>query len=130
MNQLNQRLPPASADPDGPTTTAEMQRRIAAPARKRQGTRMTTTNSPKYQIGDIVCWQHDSERVATGTIVSQKAGPRYHVEIHFNPGLEFEMSEDELHPVHPEILQEILEALQAAIDCERMSSGRRRLICG
>jgi hypothetical protein len=77
---------------------------------------MTTTHSPKYQIGDIVCWQHDSERVATGTVVSQEDGPRYYVEIHFNPGLEFEMSEDKLHPVQPEIIRETLEALQAAID--------------
>jgi uncharacterized protein YijF (DUF1287 family) len=77
---------------------------------------MTTTNSPKYQIGDIVCWRHDSERVATGTVVSQESGRRYYVEIHFNPGLVFVMSEDELHPVHPEIIRETQEALQAAID--------------
>jgi uncharacterized protein YijF (DUF1287 family) len=76
---------------------------------------MTTTNSHKYQIGDIVCWQHDSERVATGTVVSQEDGRLYYVEIHFNPGLVFVMSEDELHPVHPEIIRETLEALRVAI---------------
>lgn len=26
----------------------------------------------EYQIGDIVCWQHDSEGVATDTVVSQE----------------------------------------------------------
>ena len=50
---------------------------------------MTINNSPRYQIGDIVCWEHDSERVATGTVVSQESGSRYYVEIHFNPGLGF-----------------------------------------
>ena len=39
---------------------------------------MTTTNSPKYQIGDIVCWDHDSERVVTGTVASCE-GPLYDV---------------------------------------------------
>jgi hypothetical protein len=74
---------------------------------------MTTTNSPKYQIGDIVCWKHDSERVVTGTVASYE-GPLYDVEIHFNPGLYLEMPEDMLHPVDPDILRETLEALQAA----------------
>jgi hypothetical protein len=76
---------------------------------------MTTTNSPKYQIGDIVCWDDDSERVGTGTVASYE-GPLYDIEIHFNPGLYVEMSEDMLRPVDAYILRETLEALQAALE--------------
>jgi hypothetical protein len=77
---------------------------------------MTAANSPKYEIGDIVCWQHDSERVATGTVVSHKGSQDYYVEIHFNPGLELEMAEDELNSVDPDILRESLEGLRAALE--------------
>jgi len=76
---------------------------------------MTTTNSPKYQIGDIVCWDDDSERVVTGIVASYE-GPLHDVEIHFNPGLYVEMSEDMLRPVDAYILRETLEALQAALE--------------
>jgi len=88
-----------------------------------------STTTPKYQIGDIVQWSHDSERVATGTVVStvvsHSRGPLYDVEIHFNPGLFYgEMSEDQLELVHPDILGETLETIQAAL--KALDAGRRR----
>jgi hypothetical protein len=46
---------------------------------------MTINNSPKYQIGDIGCWQHDSERVATGTVVSQEEDAALPRVVQFNP---------------------------------------------
>jgi hypothetical protein len=86
-----------------------------------------STTTPKYQIGDIVQWSHDSERVATGTIVStvvsHNRGPLHDVEIHFNPGLFLEkMSEDQLKLVHPDILRETLETIQAAL--KALDAGR------
>jgi hypothetical protein len=80
----------------------------------------TGSTTSKYEIGDIVQWRHDSERVATGTvvgtIVSHKRGRLYDVEIHFNPGLlNADMSEDQLELVHPEILRDTLETIQAAL---------------
>jgi hypothetical protein len=76
---------------------------------------MTTAHSLKYKVGDIVCWDHDSERVGTGTVVSYE-GSLYMVEIHFNPGLHLELPEDLLHPVDTDVLREMLEALQAALE--------------
>jgi hypothetical protein len=83
-------------------------------------TNRRTTTTPRYQIGNIVQWRHDSERVATGTVVStvvsHNRGPMYDVEIHFNPGLFYgEMSEDQLELVHPDILRETLETIHAAL---------------
>jgi hypothetical protein len=83
-------------------------------------TKPESTTTPKYRIGDVMQWRHDSERVATGTVVStvvsHNRGPLYDVEIHFNPGLFYgEMSEDQLELVHPDILRETLETMQAAL---------------
>jgi hypothetical protein len=111
-------------------------KRTAKPTKTKPGeTTVTnpgcTTTTLKYQIGDIVQWRHDRERVATGTVVSvvsNKHGSLYDVEIHFNPGLlNPNMSEDRLQLVHPDTLRDTLETIQAALKALDAGVEQRRV---
>jgi hypothetical protein len=69
----------------------------------------------EYQIGDIVCWQRQRRS-------GHRHGPqpRGWLALLRRDSLQPRSGvcdvEDELHPVHPEIIRETLEALQAAVD--------------